>query len=283
MNAGITLKAGQKLIGEGVGLASPLIAAGAAPVISNATLVGQGGNIPVVSLADNNEVAGIQIVAAANDAIRGSGVTGFNIHDNNIPAPAREGIRMLNPTGTGTIANNVITASLVPGEGREGIKITNIEDLLGDPVLAPVAVTATVTVTGNTLTGAPLEGRVEIRADLDGAGTNVSLAINGNNVSNSGGEGIQITAGPAAASVSADVIGNTLLNNAGVADFQAQANGTAAMCVELINNGNAGNTATFDVDNNGTGLFQFFESANDQLAVRSINITTALEGACGVP
>jgi hypothetical protein len=280
---GLSLLAGQKLIGEGAGLTiggRVIIPAGATPVISNTGVVG----IPVVTLANNNEIAGIQFNAGINEAIFGSGITGFNIHNNVIPAPAREGIRILSPTGTGLIANNTITGDPA---GREGILIANTEDAGGNPI-APVPVVATITVTGNTISDITSAGRQGIRVIFDGAGTSVKIAVNGNDISNSSAEAIRIDSGAAGAAVNADIIGNILANNGGIADVLVQANGTSTRCVELINNGNALNNATFQMANN-TGAaanFLFFETGNDTVAARNPapgQFTSVLEGACGVP
>jgi hypothetical protein len=280
-NTGISLLAGEKLIGEGFGLTvggNIIVAVKTTvpthPVISNAGLV-LPGITPVVEVADNNEVAGIQFQAAANEAVRANGVTGFNIHHNVIPNPNREGIRIINVTGRGTVADNTISGSL-----REGIDFNNVEDAATNPVLTPI--TASVTIAGNTVSNSALQG---IGVVLDGAATDVALSIKGNTVDNSLAEGIRISSGLGAAVVDVNARDNTLVGNGGVADFSVQASGTSDMCVELTdNNGIALNTATFQVNNAGTVPFLFFELGNDAPAVRlGIFSPVSGPGICAVP
>lgn len=70
---------------------------------------------PVVSLADNNEVAGLEI-EANSPAIYGYNVTGFDIHHNRL---MRGGIYLynVNHTSTGVIANNYIVNEGASGQG----------------------------------------------------------------------------------------------------------------------------------------------------------------------
>jgi len=306
---GITLKAGQKLLGKGVGLKVsdvPLVDPAANTLISNAGL-GVGLDIPVVMLATGNEVAGFTINAAFNEGILAVGGTGHNLHDNviNFGANGREGIRLLSVTGNNSVFFNTIT-----GAQRDGIKLVNNENQAGDPVVAtPIA--ATVTMSKNTITGSAQDG---ITANLDGAGTNVTLNMMTNTINNSGAvnanEGIDVDSLGAAsvtAVVSRNIISNSALEamdlsaagaspmrafvanndlslNGGLADFRNRtlAASTATMCTELDNNSNAALNSTFQVENNSGGLFQLFEGVNDTAVVAVGAITPVPAGTCNI-
>jgi hypothetical protein len=71
------------------------------PIIQNAP-----GN--AVTLANNNEVAGLMISGAAQDGIYGNGVTGFYIHDNTITRSGLNGIVLVNLNATGSIVDNIV-------------------------------------------------------------------------------------------------------------------------------------------------------------------------------
>ncbi len=132
-NAGVTLKNDQKLIGEGVALVVSgiqVLAAGTAPLITNTA-----GD--AVTLADNNEVAGLNIASANNDGIVGSGITSANIHDNTISNAGQYGIQLANLSGTATITSNSIS-----GSAASGVLVNN----------TGAGVVGSATVTGNTFT-----------------------------------------------------------------------------------------------------------------------------------
>jgi hypothetical protein len=251
-------------------------------------------------------VAGLRVTTLAangNEAILADRITGFNIHDNSILNPAREGIRLLSVNGTGSVTNNSFT-----GTGRDAIKFVNNEDVAGN-LVAAVPITATVSMVDNTISN-PLNGNHGINVDLGGATTVVTLTASGNTINLASARGISVDSRDASSLtvvlignsvtnstlegidlqsndtslIRARVDGNNLQGNAGVADFRATAAVLAGnFCLELTNNGNVANTATFRVQNNGTGLFRFFELGNDALAVRNGTITPVAQGACAIP
>lgn len=315
-NTGITLKPGQRLIGEGVGLkfnGVPIVDPVPEAVISNAGLPLPAGNIPVITLATGNEVAGFAIEAAFNEGILAPGGTGHNLHNNIVtfdPANGREGVRLLNVTG-----NNAVTTNTITGSPRSGIKFVNNEDQAGN-IIAATPITATVAMGTNTITGSAQDG---IRVTLDGAGTDVKVSVLTNTISNSGtagaNQGIDIGSLGAAritavvsrntvsgstaqaadltangpSSLAAFVANNVLSGSAaGVTDFRnaIAAGGTATSCLELVGNVNAAvpPNSTFRVENNPgiAGAFQLFESANDSPAVRVGPIADVARGACGI-
>jgi hypothetical protein len=271
-NVGITLKPGQKLIGQGEGLAvnGTVIPPGAEPVISNAAL-GAGNNIPVVMLSTTtgNEVAGLAINATFNEGVLALSGSGHSVHDNTFAAPAREGVRLLAVTGNNSVMRNTMTTP-----GRAGIKLINIENQIGDPVVA-TAITATVALSGNNISGAARDG---IDVTLDGVGTNVTVRIEDNVITGSAqDQGIDIL-GSTQANIAALVQGNDI-SASNLEDFRARAN-TGTLCLELIGNSNALNDSTFRVENNA-GTFNFFEGVNDTAAVRIGGaITNVAQGTC---
>ncbi len=109
--AGITLQANQKLLGEGVGLtasSTALIAAGSRPVLTGTAAGGA-----TVVVADNAEVAGVQVSNAAAGGIGAAAVNGVNIHDNVVATAGSYGVGLINAGGTVSIQSNTVTAALV--------------------------------------------------------------------------------------------------------------------------------------------------------------------------
>nr|WP_318836025.1 DUF1565 domain-containing protein [Desulfuromonas versatilis] len=310
---GIALQEDQKLLGEGVGLkinGVPIVDPFPNALISNAAL-GLPGNTPVILLATGNEVAGFSIQATFNEGILALGGGGFHLHDNSItfaPLTGREGIRLLNLTGSNRVAGNTIT-----GSPRDGVKLANNEDQAGDPAPAtPVA--ATLSLSRNTI-GNP--GQDGINIDLEGAGAALAVNILTNTLTDAGAgadgnEGINITS-RGAALVTAVLSGNVISGSAGEAvDLEAQGSSafkgfvanndlstsaaasdlraaiaggaTATACLELIDNANAAANSSFVVNNGAAeGSFQLFETGNDAPATRlGAALSDVPQGACAI-
>ncbi len=120
LSGGITLRNGQKLHGEGIGLTVPpfgtLVAAGSKPRISN----GAGDAVSVPATAGNRqnvEIRGLDLSGSVNGVdvtATGANLVGVTISDNDISAAGAEGID-LNAGSTGaftaTLANNAIAAT----------------------------------------------------------------------------------------------------------------------------------------------------------------------------
>lgn len=130
MNQGIVLQNNQRLWGVGVPFLVPNadgtlfnlcgVAGAGRPTISNP------GAIAVVSLADNNEVAGINIDATgATFGILGSGENG-SIRSNEIRNAASHGVSIANATGDWTFDDN-----LAEDNGGSGIAVQNFIDPTG--------------------------------------------------------------------------------------------------------------------------------------------------------
>jgi hypothetical protein len=107
LDGGITLKDGQKLIGEPVGSRRPRI--------TNSTDVANGGH--GVVLANDNEVANVHVDATYGSGIRALSVTGVNIHDDLITRANAS--KRFDPDYASRIFGNVAYAgiTLVSGAG----------------------------------------------------------------------------------------------------------------------------------------------------------------------
>ncbi len=170
--AGITLKAEQKLIGQGADFTFKglLIAAAADPPVppvlkDTSNLTG------IVRLADRNEVAGLRVEGEAgvpNPGIAGEGIQGFFLHGNRIVGSPREGIRLVNAVGTGIIADNTITQNVL-GNGID------FSTTAFDP--------ADLTLTGNEL---PNIADAGIRVVFDSGSPGGRVTIARNQITNAG-------------------------------------------------------------------------------------------------
>lgn len=66
---------------------------------------------PAITLGNNNEVAGFNIVNGGGDGIFGNGVNNFNLHNIEITGNAGRGINLVNATGTTTIIRDINVGS----------------------------------------------------------------------------------------------------------------------------------------------------------------------------
>jgi hypothetical protein len=110
-NAGITLKASQQLIGEGVALVvngNTLVVAGTKPQITNTAATSD-----VVTLHDGNTVKGLTITgtAGARDGIAGSTHAGFTADTLTIQNNVASGLHLTSMTGTVTVTNATISGN----------------------------------------------------------------------------------------------------------------------------------------------------------------------------
>jgi uncharacterized repeat protein (TIGR01451 family) len=95
-DAGITLKADQHLIGQGVDLVvggDTLVTATRAPIIGNSG--GDG-----ITLADNNDVQGLQVDSASGMGITGAGVSDGSFQNVTVTNAGGVGLNLLNSAGT---------------------------------------------------------------------------------------------------------------------------------------------------------------------------------------
>lgn len=113
----------QLLLGEGSSLDPISLSAvfGNCAVNGNFTLPGLDGSGnypfvtnpggPIVTLANNNQVAGFNMLNGGGDAIVGNGINNFNLHNLEIRGNAGVGINLTNATGTTTIIRDINVGS----------------------------------------------------------------------------------------------------------------------------------------------------------------------------
>ncbi|MBV9070854.1 MAG: S-layer family protein [Acidobacteria bacterium] len=126
-NAGITLKANQQLIGEGVALVVNTVtlnAAGSAPTITNTAATSD-----IVTLHDGNAVKGLIISGATRDGISGTSHAGFTADTVTTTASTGSGVHLTSMTGTLAMSNVTTTSNLASGidvtNGNATITLTN--------------------------------------------------------------------------------------------------------------------------------------------------------------
>ena len=176
----LPLQNNQKLIGQGYAW-QPVAGGGTVGGDAFPVLDPGGGAIGVV-LANNNEVAGLEITNA-NTAISGYNVTGFNIHDNrllNSGAGVAIGNRAIagSSASTGTIAGNMLSGNV------SGISVYN--QAIGSGNTA----TQSVNLSNNTATGNNNGISVSNMAGNGGKATQ-TLTLANNTVSNSSKYGLR--------------------------------------------------------------------------------------------
>jgi VCBS repeat-containing protein len=218
-NAGITLKANQRLIGAGVALTVPVAVNGGA----NPTLLLAAGTAPLID--NTSATAGIDagvLVDATAASMPGIEIRGLNIRGNE---------NAIDATATGanvlgvTIANNTIRGS---GAG-EGIDINH----------GSTATTSVVTISGNTwdLAGSHPGNAIDVTRT---AGTvQVAVSDNTNIVSSAGG--INIVGGAAANTFITGFANNTVHQNtagAGITISNATFDATAGGNFDVVSGGN---------------------------------------------
>ncbi|MFT3743531.1 MAG: Ig-like domain repeat protein [Pyrinomonadaceae bacterium] len=195
-NAGITLKNGQRFIGQGVALvvgANTLVAAGAAPIIGNAA--GNG-----ITLAQNNTIRGLNVGNSSGTAISGTGFGTLNLSSVSINTSGRALDVSSGTAGTVTFnsitstggANNVILTGLNGtwdlGSGAlSGATGSSFQAGAGNGVLNYSGTIATGT--GRSV---DIQSKTVGSVNLSGAITDTDLGINLQN--NTGGT-INITGG----------------------------------------------------------------------------------------
>jgi hypothetical protein len=198
MTGGITLANNQRLLGQGVVhtvtaveavFNLPGFSAGSLPIITNVA-----GN--AVTLANNNEVAGLNIVGATGAGIFGSGITNFNLHDVSI-SNSLGGVNLVNATGTGRVAS----ATLGSNRGS-GLTVNNST---GSPLV--------MSVTGSTISSNTGSG-VDLRAT---GGSNIAATLTGNSINDNTVHGVSLTADSGTQTFviggAAAALGNTLSGN----------------------------------------------------------------------
>jgi hypothetical protein len=274
LSGGITLRNGQKLHGEGIGLTvSPfgtLITAGSKPRISN----GAGDAVSVPATAGNRqnvEIRGLDLsgsVNAVDVTASGANLVGVTISDNDVSAAGVEGID-LNAGSTGAftamLANNAIAAT---GNGFDA--------------RTSAATTMTIDFSNN----AAVSNATAILIDGSGGGTTTITGFANNAVSGTtGGTGIAITSAKFDATPGGTfqtVLGNTLA-------VGASGNGVGGAGVVMTNvSGDLSFTTNFDIFADGgagldaSGTTPYTGSAGFQIAVGAGVATVTANGGPAV-
>ncbi len=280
---GITLAAGQKLLGQGVDFTYtvsagntvtivPAVVAPAIPPLIQDNL----GVVGIVILASNNEVAGVRLqgdALANNDGIFGSGIDGFNIHDVTISNSTRQGIAITNASGAGFITDNIITDN-VQGHGLDfdtanpattslavnGNTFTNIA-ATGIRVRFNVgSLDGSTAISSNTITNVGVDTNDSPGIDLEAAGaSNVNSLVNLNTVDTADRAGIAVQAS-GTATHSSIIDGNTVSNTSAGdptrGGINLDANNTSTLNASVQNNTLTLNSADngIDVSSGGDGV-----------------------------
>ncbi|HEY2090521.1 MAG TPA: putative Ig domain-containing protein [Thermoanaerobaculia bacterium] len=180
--AGITLKANQQLIGNGVALVvngNTLASAGTKPLITNTAATSD-----VVTLNDGNVVKGLTITgtAGARDGIAGSAHAGFTGDTLTIQNNVSAGLHLTSMTGTVTVTNSTIT-----GNGT-GVAVGSLagSTVANDGGTAAITIDATNTIAANagqhSITiqdRAAAAGAIAIGATITDNGTGIVVNNNG--------------------------------------------------------------------------------------------------------
>ncbi len=112
---GITLKTGQQLIGEGLGLESAGIEPGAQPVLTNL-------NGPAIVVAPDNTISGLRIEAPLGAGILGTGVETLSLQNLTIADAGGDGVRL---KASGSASMTVTATDLsVSGSAEAGLWLT---------------------------------------------------------------------------------------------------------------------------------------------------------------
>lgn len=126
MTGGITLANNQRLLGDGIAhtltavegvFTLPGSTNGLLPTITNTNVLipGQVVNQNAVTLANNNEVSGFNIVGATGNGIRGSAMSDFNINRLTVASSQQAAINLENAIGTGRVTNVTLSANTTGG------------------------------------------------------------------------------------------------------------------------------------------------------------------------
>ncbi|BCR07024.1 hypothetical protein DESUT3_40930 [Desulfuromonas versatilis] len=297
-DAQFLLKDRQKLLGQGAEFryAGQRILAPSAnpPVLSNENLANP---VPMVVLANGNEVAGLQFIAAREGVCYGNAISGFNLHDNRFWDSAKGAVRLVGVTGRGRIVGNHFK-----GGSLEAISLEVAEpsgpawagrmELSSNTLDDPGTVGLRVSVAGpGSGTLLRLSGNIVRRAGSDAivlgsAGDSlVAAELKGNQIQGSIEEGIELRSS-GASELFARVLENTLQGNTStIGDLLATSTGLSGQCLELIGNSSKdlAKKAVFALEALDNSQIQVFEQLNDTPAWTSGNVVGVAQGSCLQP
>ena len=231
-----------------------------------ATISNVGGN-EVVSLADGNVVAGVNIDATgATYGVFGSGVNGGTISDSTIMGATLDGVGLENVAGNFNFTNNIISDNMQDGVFVNGstdptavFNFTNnvIDMNVFEGIHFANFEAANIILNGNQTSNNGRNG-VEIDNALNSLGTGTDILLTNHLADSNGGSGVTIEEG----SGSVAVVGGTFTNNAaaGLALINWQTTGDDAITIDSLPDGTqpnfSNNTVGINLDLAGTGLTQ---------------------------
>ncbi|MDX1933073.1 MAG: right-handed parallel beta-helix repeat-containing protein [Capsulimonadales bacterium] len=156
-----------------------------------------------VTLSSGSEINGFAISDTTGAGVLGTDVANVAVQNNVITRPGREGIRLINVTGTVTVAGNTVTDATAILPNAEGVV-----NSVGGPLFEDKPFLADLDLGG---------GVSGIRVYNPTAGT-LDLRMNRNTVTNSASNGILIGVG-GTASITAQIVGNNSSANVGSGIF----------------------------------------------------------------
>lgn len=264
-DSGVTLKADQKLLGQGVDFIFNgfiIVAAAGPPVI-----VDHSDPAGIIILAANNEVAGLRLEQGqtSNPAISGIGAGGFNIHENTIIGIQKEGILLSNASGNGFIVGNT-----VDNNKGVGIKVTTA-----------ASAAANLDISGNTLGTAALgvaDDGIRVLYGPGAAGGKVMIAEN--RIDSSGGSGIVLEAGGTSrvtSTLSDNVVAGTVRPGIRTLSSGSATHRTVLKMNDVSNTAQEG----IDLEANGTSRLSVLALDNTIKGAQSVSVD-ALSGGSNI-
>ena len=218
---GITLLGGQHLLGTGV----PNVVAAqqgvfTLPAIGNGTPVITNGAGAGITLASNNEVANLNIIAPGNGIV-GTNIANFNIHGVNITgtgAASGFGILLTDTTGFGQITNSSAT-----NMGEDGLTVNQTTGSLA------------LSVTNSSFNANTFDG-ITLATSNNAL---LSAQIQGGSTSNNGNNGINLSSSNTS-SLSVSISNHTSSNNA-CCGIDIEAGDSSAITATIANSTFTGN------------------------------------------
>jgi hypothetical protein len=203
MDHGVTLETNQRLLGDSIHYLFTSREVGVCllpnPLTGRPTITNLAGD--AVVLANGNEVAGLAILGPQGNGIRGTGVVGFNLHDNIITTATNfvtgelfTGIDLVGVSGTGVIANNQISGSstgvFVSTVGNSRLDLSVSGNAVSGNTTGIVLDSFDASVLAATLTNNAIAGNQFGLTATSANGSVLSEALVGNVVSGNGQVGV---------------------------------------------------------------------------------------------
>ncbi len=255
LTTGVTLLNNQTLFGEGANLFG-IGGVGNFPVLTTA------GN--TVVLANNNEVAGLQIDGAGGRGIYGFNSNGFNIHENRILNSGSHGVALyFDETGPKTVVGE-INNNRITDNGQYGIFLqTTIDEGVG-------TFTQNVSMTGNTINDNSGAG-IYVQTWVYSSNLTQNLTIANNRIERNGDDGINVynyvygnDSNPVAARLTQNlqITGNTIMDNSDDGIYIRNYVGDDGVATPTVLN-QVVNISNNNIYNNDNGIHIYNETDSD--------------------